>query len=401
MGPVARGSARRPGRHLDEHVRVQPPGARLRRVARRPAEESEARARQAASYLEGDLAGAAPGPPSPRERPRHHRAGLRPLGSEHRLHLAALSAVCRDVRRSLSVRRTVRSRAGRSGPARGARGSGCLCVARHAVQRRRDVLQGLLRSVPGHGRPRNHVDRIERIRGEPRGGAAEHQRAGLRAAARRASARLRVRHARRNEQRQRKSLLRRAARGHTADGRAGGGREARGAARRGSLSREGVRHGRNPTRIGGTSTGGRPVRQAGGGRAGVVPGCGRRQAARPTPSTRSRGRHSSRVIDRGDYNNEPDSQRNVAMAARPIGAVGQDVGDDLEPSRIPEATGYERGVPLAHEKTRRSGLRSGASIRRKTTASPPPPCEPAPRPLRSTARTPDRTARGSRVPAPN
>ena len=78
---------------------------------------AEARALQDPSHLEVDLARAAPEPPAWRQGPRHHRARLRPLGPEHRLHLASLSAVCRDVRRSLSIRRSVGARAPTAGSA--------------------------------------------------------------------------------------------------------------------------------------------------------------------------------------------------------------------------------------------------------------------------------------------
>ena len=64
LGPVARRSARPAGGDLRQHLRAQPPRARVRRVARRAAEEPAHRALEDASYRQVDLARAALEPPS-------------------------------------------------------------------------------------------------------------------------------------------------------------------------------------------------------------------------------------------------------------------------------------------------------------------------------------------------
>ena len=174
-------------------------------------------------------------------RARHRRAGadgpaVRPLGPDHRLHLAGVPAPRRDLRRAVPVRRPVRRPEGRGSaiplggtapPGRGVR------LARYALQHRGGVLPGLFRGAGGRGLPGRPLDRLRRGEGGHRSAASQLHRAALRPAARRPAAGRGVRDPRRHEQREREPLLRGARGGGPPDGRAGDRRPTRRTARRG------------------------------------------------------------------------------------------------------------------------------------------------------------------------
>ena len=101
LGPVGRRSARRAGGDIGEHLRVQPPCAGVCGVARRAAKKREAPDVENPLHVQGSQARTALEPEVRSERAGHHGPGARSLRLEHRLHLTVLSALRRDLRRSV------------------------------------------------------------------------------------------------------------------------------------------------------------------------------------------------------------------------------------------------------------------------------------------------------------
>ena len=132
---------------------------------------------------------------------------VRPFGPEHCLYVASLSALRRQFRRSLPVRRAVNrstDRDRRASLGRVVADGRDLCLAGHAVQRGSGVLPELLRGVRRSECPRRHVYRHHHDRSESGFPARERRREAVGSATGSAAARLGVRVARRHEQRERK-----------------------------------------------------------------------------------------------------------------------------------------------------------------------------------------------------
>ena len=211
---------RHPGRaggDLDQHVRVQPPSDALCRGTRRAAGQHPRRALESTSRHQGIPPRAAAAPEVRRSRTWRNRLSDGPFGPEHRVHLPALPAVRRDVRRAVPLHRAddITDATRWFSLGRRAESGHRVHIARHAVQRESQLLSHLLRGVRKRGRPRDHVDRPQRLERRPGRPAVERHREEPCPAAGGASARLGVRDPRRHEQREREPRIRCSGRGRT------------------------------------------------------------------------------------------------------------------------------------------------------------------------------------------
>ena len=313
LGPLGGAAAERPRRHVGDDIRFQSPGSALRGQAGRPAARRQCLHHfQAAPRRQGSEP-AATAPPSLRcSRRGHHGRHQQPRRPVAGLHVAGVSAVRRDVRRRLCLRRSA-PRIARGwqrfsmGPHRPSEDR--VRLARDPVQCRR-VLLSTLHGWTCHPRRAGGSLGGKKSRNrQPGRRPGQHAAANARAAARGARTRERIHHARRDEQRQREPLLRRADGRHPADERAGSRRRADAGARRGNRAVEAGRDGRHAAFVCRSTTGRRRFPAASASDRGFVQSGGRgRTSSGPGDEDRSQTRARP----------SPDPRPNPAKAGRYI-----------------------------------------------------------------------------------